>query len=309
MYTKNISYFTQNPSTSETIKILDCGYHETLHGRSSAQTIIDHYVLHFVVSGKGTYTVHNETWHLQKNDCFILLPNIPIHYQSDEHDPWIYYWVGFDGVDALQLMQLCNISYQCPVFHYEPVSELTVLVHPLTTLNTSSVSDSYFALGRFYLLCSMMMKRNSHIKPLSRKKYYVNQAISIIENSYYREDVSVKSICDTVGLDRTYLYRIFKEITGETIQQRIAKLRLKRARYFLSSSDLDYSEVAYYCGYASEQYFSMAFKKSCGISPSAYRKRHAKTDINESFKNLSAPKSFSKNKVEKPNSAPLHPQD
>lgn len=282
---KNISYFSPNPSTSETIKILDCGYHETLHGRSSSQTIIDHYVLHFIVSGKGTYSVHNETWHLQKNDCFILLPNIPIHYQSDTLDPWVYYWVGFDGIDALQLMQLCNISYQQPIFHYEPISELTKLIHPLTTLNTSSISDSYIALGQFYLLCSLMMKRNNNIKPLSRKNYYVNQAISIIENSYYREDISVHSICDAVGLDRTYLYRIFKEIAGETIQQHISRLRLKRARYFLANSDLDYSEVAYYCGYASEQYFSMVFKKSCGISPSAYRKLNIKTGNDSYLKN------------------------
>lgn len=301
MYTKTISYFAKNPATSETIKILDCGYHETLHGRSSAQTIIDHYVLHFVVSGKGTYSVHNETWHLQKNDCFLLLPNIPIHYQSDEHEPWVYYWVGFDGVDALQLMQLCNISYQYPVFHYEPVSELTKLIHPLTALNTSSVSDSYTALGRFYLLCSLMMKRNSHIKPLSRKQYYVSQTISIIENSYYREDVSVQSICAAVGLDRTYLYRIFKEITGDTIQQYISRLRLSRARYFLAGSDLAYSEVAYYCGYASEQYFSMIFKKNFGMPPSAYRKLHARPDSNASLKNIPAEvKNPMKRKTDRP---------
>ena len=283
---KNISYFNQNPVTNETIKILDCGYHETLHGRSSSQTIIDHYVLHFVVSGKGTYSVHNETFHLQTNDCFLLLPNIPIHYQSDEHAPWIYYWVGFDGVDALQLMQLCNISYQCPISHYEPISELTQLIHPLTILNTPSISDNYIALSQFYTLCALMMKQNSNIKPLSRKKYYVNQAISVIENSYYREDISVQSICDTVGLERTYLYRIFKEITGKTIQKHISELRLKRARYFLANSNLAYSEVAYYCGYASEQYFSMTFKKNCGISPSTYRKLNNKADSSISLKNI-----------------------
>ena len=271
MEVKKISYFRQNPSTSETIKILDCGYHETLQGHYSAQKVVDHFVLHCIIRGKGTYQIHNETYHLKENDCFLLLPNVPIRYQSDPENPWVYYWVGFDGTDALELMQMCNITYQTPVLHYESVTELGEIILPLTRLNTSTIADSYIALGQFYLLCSRLMQHNHNIKPLSRKEYYVNQAVSLIENSYFK-NISVQSISDAVGLDRTYLYRIFKEINGVTIQEYITSLRLKRARYFLANSNLSYSEVSYYCGYISEQYFSMAFKKGVGMSPSAYRK-------------------------------------
>lgn len=277
MEVKKISYFRPNQSTSETIKILDCGYHETLQGHYSAQKVVDHFVLHCIVSGKGIYQIHDQTYHLKENDCFLLLPNVPIRYQSDPEDPWIYYWVGFDGVDVLELMQLCNISYQNPVLHYDSVCELANIIKPLTELNSSTISNSYIALGQFYLLCSKLMQHNNNIKPLSRKEYYVNQAVSLIENSYFK-DISVQSISDAVGLDRTYLYRIFKEINGITIQQYITDLRLKRARYFLANSNLSYSEVAYYCGYISEQYFSMAFKKGVGMSPSAYRKQAHTTD-------------------------------
>ena len=61
MRQKNICYFRQNESTNETVHILDCGYHETTQGQPSAQTVIDHYVLHCIVKGKGTYQVHNQT--------------------------------------------------------------------------------------------------------------------------------------------------------------------------------------------------------------------------------------------------------
>ena len=239
MEVKNISYFRPNPSTNETIKILDCGYHETLQGHYSAQKVVDHFVLHFIISGKGTYQVHDQTYHLRENDCFLLLPHVPIRYQSDPEDPWVYYWVGFDGADALELMQLCNISYQIPILHYESVEELTGILKPLTVLNTSSISDSYIALGEFYLLCSKLMQYHQNIKSLSRKEYYVNQ----------------------------------KETMGITIQEYITNLKLKRARYFLSNSDFSCADIAFYCGYISEQYFSMAFKKGVGMSPSSYRKQ------------------------------------
>lgn len=272
MEVKNISYFRPNPSTKETIKILDCGYHETLQGHYSAQKVVDHFILHVIISGKGTYQVHDQTYHLKKNDCFLLLPHVPIRYQSDPEDPWVYYWVGFDGADALELMQLCNISYQIPILHYDSVAELAEILKPLTILNTSSISDSYIALGEFYLLCSKLMQYNQNIKSLSRKEYYVNQTISLIEHSYFK-NISVQNIADSVGLDRTYLYRIFKETMGITIQEYITNLKLKRARYFLSNSDFSCADIAFYCGYISEQYFSMAFKKGVGLSPSAYRKQ------------------------------------
>lgn len=271
MKTKNITYFTQNKSTNETIRILDFGYHMTTQGKPSAQTVVDHYSLHCIVGGKGIYKVHDQTYFLQQNDCFLLLPNTPIRYQSDEEDPWIYYWIGFDGIDALHMMHLCNISYQTPVLHYENAEELAAIIAPMTTLPTSTISDNYMALGQFYTLCSKLIQHNTTIKLPSRKEDYVNQAIAMIQNSYYK-NISVHDICDSIGLERTHFYRIFKEITGISMHQYITSLKIKRACYFLTNSNLSYSEIAYYCGYASEQYFSIAFKRIVGNSPSAYRK-------------------------------------
>lgn len=271
MEIKNISYFRQDISTNESIRISDCGYHETIQGHYSSQTVVDHYVLHCIVSGKGIYQIHDRTYRLEAGDCFLLIPNVPILYQSDVLDPWVYYWIGFEGMDARQLMKLCNMDSRSPTLRFEPVEELVSVIRPLISLNAASISDTYTALGQFYLLCSKLMQRNVKIKPLSSKEYYVKQAISLIQDSYYK-DISVQDISNTIGLDRTYLYRVFKEINGITIQQYITNLRLKRACHFLVSSSLSFSEIAYYCGYSSEQYFSMAFKKHMGVAPSAYRK-------------------------------------
>lgn len=272
MEIKNITYFTQNKSTNETIRILDFGYHMTTQGKPSAQTVIDHFSLHCIINGKGTYQVHGQTYYLQKNDCFLLLPNTPIHYQSDQHNPWVYYWIGFDGIDAFHMMHLCNMSRHSPVLHFENIQELTTLIDPLTKLQTVSISDNYTALSHFYLLCSKLIQHNKSIIPPSRKEDYVNQAIGLIQDSYYKEAINVQDICDAIGLERTHFYRIFKEITGMSMHQYIISLKIKRACYFLTNSSLSYSEIAYYCGYSSEQYFSIAFKKNIGMSPSSYRK-------------------------------------
>lgn len=234
--------------------------HQRIQGHYSSQTVVDHYVLHCIVGGKGIYQIHGRNYHLEAGDCFLLIPNVPILYQSDVLDPWVYYWIGFEGMDARHLMKLSGIDKDSLTLRFEPVEELASILGPLISLNAASISDTYTALGRFYLLCSKLMERNRKIKPLSSKEYYVKQAISLIQDSYYK-NISVQEISNSIGLDRTYLYRVFKEINGITIQQYITNLRLKRACHFLATTNLSYPEIAYYCGYSSEQYFSMAFKK------------------------------------------------
>lgn len=271
MEIKNICYFRKLDSAYKTIQILDCGYHETVQGRPSSQTVVDHYILHCIVSGEGIYRIEDRTYHLKANDCFLLVPNVPILYQSDSLNPWVYYWIGFEGIEASRLMQLCGMGVNTPTLCFREMDTLAAILRPLLSLDTASISDSYLALSQFYVLCSNLIRQNRSIKPLSRKEHYVNQAIALIQDSYYR-DISVQTLSGAIGLDRTYLYRIFKEISGMTVQQYITGLRMKRACHFLSTSMLSYSEVARYCGYSSEQYFSMVFKKNIGMSPSAYRK-------------------------------------
>ena len=140
MEIKNISYFRQDISTNESIRILDCGYHETIQGHYSSQAVVDHYVLHCVVSGKGIYQIHGRTYHLDAGDCFLLIPNVPILYQSDVLDPWVYYWIGFEGMDARQLMKLCNMDSSSPTLRFEPVEELVSIIKPVISLTAASIS-------------------------------------------------------------------------------------------------------------------------------------------------------------------------
>ena len=59
--------------------------------------IRDHYLIHYIISGKGTYRVAGQTYHLSGGDTFLVYPNTEVVYCADEQDPWEYAWVGFTG--------------------------------------------------------------------------------------------------------------------------------------------------------------------------------------------------------------------
>ena len=47
----------------------------------------DHYLLHYVVSGKGYYETDDRTFVLQAGDTFLALPDTPIYYRADHEQP------------------------------------------------------------------------------------------------------------------------------------------------------------------------------------------------------------------------------
>ena len=65
----------------------------------------------------------------------------------------------------------------------------------------------------------------------------------------------------------------FKKELNVTPANYIAMCRIKRAKQLLFDSDLSISQIAESCGYENAYYFSNAFKKHEGLSPSVFRKR------------------------------------
>lgn len=63
----------------------------------------------------------------------------------------------------------------------------------------------------------------------------------------------------------------FKAETGFTPIDYLIRLRMSRAKQFLSNTDLPISVIAAKVGYEDIYYFSNAFHKACGCSPTVYR--------------------------------------
>ena len=73
------------------------------------------------------------------------------------------------------------------------------------------------------------------------------------------------------GLSYVQFIRRFKECYGLTPQDYQKGLRIRRAKDMLSETNMLIREIAIYCGFENEYYFSNYFKKSVGMSPSEFR--------------------------------------
>ena len=86
------------------------------------------------------------------------------------------------------------------------------------------------------------------------------------------EDWSLEGMAEECGLSRTRFADHCKKLTNMAPRQYLQHLRLEQASRLLQDPrKTSVTEIALSCGFNSSQYFSNAFKRRYGHSPSSYR--------------------------------------
>ena len=88
--------------------------------------------------------------------------------------------------------------------------------------------------------------------------------------------LSLNSIAEQFYMNKCYLSRIFKEITGFTVNGYLHARRIQKARSLLIQNSMNISEVSEAAGYENLTYFERVFKKHTGMSPLEYRRQYGK---------------------------------
>jgi FixJ family two-component response regulator/AraC-like DNA-binding protein len=93
-----------------------------------------------------------------------------------------------------------------------------------------------------------------------------------IEENYF-DSVSLTSLSKLFRVERSYLSKVFKQVTGCNLMLAIAKKRIEKAADYIRSRDLSLTEIGYLVGYEEYAYFNRVFHKIMGVSPSEFKAR------------------------------------
>ena len=102
----------------------------------------------------------------------------------------------------------------------------------------------------------------------------IDDAVEFLK-ARYLENPSLSEVSNRVRLSPNYLCALFHKHTGQTIVGFLNGLRMKRAEELLLNSHRRMKEIAGETGFRSAHYFSRAFHRMHGVSPSAFREAHA----------------------------------
>ncbi len=102
---------------------------------------------------------------------------------------------------------------------------------------------------------------------------FLRKFTNYVEANLAEQNLTVESLSEAFGLSRVQLFRKTKALLGESPNDFIQQVRLKKASQLLLEGELTVAEVAYRSGYSSPGYFSTAFKGRYGCSPSEWREK------------------------------------
>lgn len=149
--------------------------------------------------------------------------------------------------------------------HERPMTAKVPLAH-IVSCETIQCLTEYL---REFLINIGDRIRGSQRQPAMRTIELAKQWI----RQHLNSEISLNALASALYINPFYLSRLFKQTTDETYLEFTIKIRFDRARELLVNSTLKMHEIAEQIGFKDANYFSIAFKKHQGVSPTDYRKR------------------------------------
>lgn len=124
-----------------------------------------------------------------------------------------------------------------------------------------------YMIKELYRECCELQRNSSN----SATKIIYLEAIRYIHENFMNS-ISCKSIANHINYSVSYLRYIFKKEGRCSVIQCINEIRLEKARGLLMRTSLSVTDIALNCGFGDSNYFSTAFKRKYGVSPTGYKK-------------------------------------
>ncbi|MCD8050001.1 MAG: helix-turn-helix domain-containing protein [Clostridia bacterium] len=246
--------------------VIQYGHEDCRPNYTIGDFVRSNYLIHYVHRGKGTYRAFGKTHTVSAGSAFLIYPGSVTRYVADSDDPWEYSWVEFTAADAEKFLSSTPFSQERPVA-LSPSAE-----EPFLRLVESDPLNPYSLYAA--LMCVLSAFSSKRPRQESKSDEYVKYALNYIHTIRYHSDMSVQAISDYVGVNRSYLCRLFREKLGVSPKQYITSFRLKTAARLLEETNLTITQVAASSGFSDPLHFSSAFRAAYNQSPTQYRAAH-----------------------------------
>lgn len=262
-------YDIKNPDQS--LSVIQCGYQECHSGYKSLPRRYNDYSVTFVLEGKGCYTLNNIQYELSAGQGFIIFPDMPVTYSANANAPWKYIYAIFKGVDCDSLIHNSGLSHKQPFFTFPSDESFLQLLQAMHTAGKVNKAMGYDVTGYFLLVMSRLITETLPNKKIANiQEEYMDLALAYIEN-HYPYHMNVSDIAKHINIDRTYLYRLFKQQYNMSPVQFLNEYRLSKAVKMMDHCKMTLNEIALSTGFSTPAHFNRAFSKRYGMPPGQYR--------------------------------------
>ena len=227
----------------------------------------------YVMDGAVHATVDGKSYELHAGDIAVITPFQMHNISSDEETK---FWMCVFSNNCIPNYHV-DIDFfhnrESAVFKASEAIKLQIaemlasLEHPVYISN-ESVPRKIKAL--FYSIFSEFAATVPTVT--SAKKSDVLSAIFLYLNEHYTEKITLKGVSKALGYNAKYLSQCLGALPNISFPTILNSLRVDHAKALLLSSNFKIIDIAYECGFESEQSFHRAFLSITGMTPGQYRR-------------------------------------
>lgn len=261
--------------------MFQCGREACTPCHSFGPVTRNHYLFHYVLSGTGTLMADDakgitQTYSVRSGQGFLIFPEQITTYYADQHSPWEYSWIEFDGLRVKEALSLTDFSLNHPIYHPHSKDLQEQMVKEMNYIISHPKESSFHLLGHLYLFFDYFIQSAKSTRLTQSSKmsdYYIQEAIHYMEQNF-QNDISIEEIAAVCGINRSYLGKIFRNSIGHSPQEFLINYRMVKATELLKLTTLSIADIGTAVGYGNPLHFSRAFKNIYGVSPREWRNEH-----------------------------------
>lgn len=142
---------------------------------------------------------------------------------------------------------------------------------PAAAARLRSEGELKASLARFFAGAETVPESAGVPPATSRRHPEIAAAVAWLETRFTQPDALDRFYARRLALSPNHFRLLFRAQTGGTVQQMLARLRLRKARYLVHETNLSMKEIAAASGFDDPLYFSQCYRRFWGTPPSADR--------------------------------------
>jgi AraC-like DNA-binding protein len=143
----------------------------------------------------------------------------------------------------------------------------------LLQIRIAKLIEKNLKLQEHFKLSMLSEPQNIAVESINEKFIYL--LVKAIDENIDNFDLNIELLCQKMNITHQQIYRKLKALTGQTVNEFIRTVRLKRAAQLLTESDLNISEIMYSVGFSNRSYFSKCFAEEYEFTPKEYRAKNS----------------------------------
>ncbi len=261
--------------------------------RSGSAHAHDFVALSFFEQSGGSLTLDGERWDVEAGDVVLVSPGQVVAFDPERHDPrdghgWgVYFLPEALGSPASGVRLswrahpllfpfaggMAGATQRLRVPAEDQPSWAARLAGLWDELHRSDDGHAEAVKAQLTLLLVAVARLAG---PLSadvraRRDPFLARVLDVIEARFH-EGISLSDVARAVNLTPGHLTTVVREQTGRTVLEWITERRMAEARRLLVHSGMSVGQVAQRVGYDDPAYFTRAFRRTHGTTPSGWRR-------------------------------------